>query len=174
MSDIKLKTKGYNQEDDLERVINYALREREEDVEWVWWTGLGVGTDSAEEVIHDMRLVKQVYGKTDGKQLWQLIISIKRYQHVRSKEDYNHKKEDEAIYCRLIGMEICNLIYNEGFQNIVAMHTDTENYHLHFVINSINIATGNHIRCAYTFEKKIGDYLKDNYRNLQWNCNYER
>lgn len=174
MSDIKLKTKGYNREDDLERVIKYVLRKREDDVAPVWWTGLGVGTDSTEEVIHDMRLVKQVYGKTDGKQLWQLIISIKRYQYVRSKEDYNQKKTDEATYCWLIGMEICNLIYNEGFQNIVAMHTDTNNYHLHFVINSINISSGNHIRCAYTFEKKIGDYLRDNYRHLQWCCNYER
>lgn len=174
MSDIKLITKGYKQKDDLDRVAKYIIRERETDDpnEVIWWDGLGVGTDSIEEALFDMRLVKNVYGKTEGKQLWQLIVSIDRYMYLTSSKEFEEKRGFDLKYARLIGMDVCEYIYNEGYQNIFGIHTDTNHIHLHYLINSVNIFTGNHIRNAYTFEKNIREVLSCNYPKLQWNTGY--
>lgn len=168
MSIIKLMTDDYNKVDDLERVINYVLRNKEQDEECVFWTGLGVNTDSAENVISDMRTVKRFHNKTDGKQLWHLVVNIYRYKSVQSRKEYLAKRETELSYCRLIGYDVCSLIFNKGFQNVFAIHEDSEYLHLHFVINSVSYINGNHIRNAFSFEKELQSYLKDNYQNLQW------
>lgn len=166
MSIVTVNTKDYLKEDDLTRVVRYVVRaDAEEDV---FWDGLGVGTDSAENVIFDMFAVKQMFDKTEGKQLWHPVISFYRYQFINREEDYMHKMNNEEIYCKLIGMEICKLIFEMGYQNIFALHKDTDYLHLHFVVNSINYQTGNHLTNAYTFQGELNRYLYDNYRNLQW------
>ena len=72
MSLIKTCTGQYYNNDALEREFNYCVKKCE------YWSGYGIRTDSIESAIFAMRRVKILSQKEDGKQLYHMVISIRR------------------------------------------------------------------------------------------------
>jgi len=85
----------------------------------------------------DMLRTKKLYGKTSGRQ----------YVHfVQSFHDKNPITPELAFQ---IGREyIAALKQWQDFQVAMAVHTDTEHMHIHYVINSVNCVDGSKWQCS--------------------------
>ena len=76
----------------------------------------------------DFYSVKKAYHKSDGKQGEHFVLSL----------EANNKASYEE--CLTVGYEIAD--YFEDFQVAFAVHKDTNNRHIHFVINSVSYKDG--------------------------------
>lgn len=165
MSFIKNCTGGYYNHDALEKAFEYCLSKSE------WWNGNGIRTDYIEGAIFDMRQVKILAEKEDGKQLYHVVVSIWR-QSVNNRKAVENKGSFEDACCYLIGNELSTIIFNNGFQNAYFKHIDGNNVHLHFIINSVNFYTGKKLSGIRGYIKQMTDYLKKTYPFLSWEGPY--
>lgn len=85
--------------------------------------GIGVSYDNAYE---RMETVKRFYGKEGGREYIHFVVSFKG------------KKDVDTAY--FIAENIADLY--EDFQVLFAVHINTANTHIHFVINSVNVKDG--------------------------------
>lgn len=172
MSNIIVKNKKYLNDDSLENVIYYMLRinEKESNNSCIAttsaWGGMGVNNLSPSSAIHSFQVVKKIYNKRDGNQLHHMILTIyKRYSNLELKQlQMNNNK----IWARLISDDVSKLIFDMGFQNIYALHNDTNVLHIHFAINSINWIYGNRMQSTRYFYNKILSFLRLEYYMLNW------
>lgn len=65
-------------------------------------------------------------------------------------------------------MEICEYIYNLGFQNVYFLHDDSKYIHLHILVNSVSYMNRIKLTNLYSFRNNIEQYLKSNYPFLHW------
>ncbi len=86
-------------------------------------SGNGVSYDNAYE---RMQIVKRFYGKEGGREYIHFAVSFKG------------KKDVDTAY--FIAENIADLY--EDFQVLFAVHINTANTHIHFVINSVNVKDG--------------------------------
>lgn len=87
--------------------------------------GFGVNPDYA---VEEMRLVKEVFNQTEGRE----------YKHFIFSFDSNINLSNEVIF--EIGYRI-GLYYAGEYQILMAVHFDTANTHVHYVVNSVNMQT---------------------------------
>ncbi len=73
-----------------------------------------------------MQTVKKMYGKQGGREHIHFCISFKG------------KLNADTIF--FISEEVSKIF--DGFQVLFAVHTNTKNYHSHFIINTVNFETG--------------------------------
>lgn len=161
MSIVKMCTGEYYNSDALEKAFHYCFAKCE------YWEGTGIRTDSIENGIFDMRQVKILTGKVDGKQLYHMVIGIRKY-----RENSKNNKETENCCCRLIGYEVSKILYDFGYQNAYFKHKDGDNRHLHFIINSVNFMTGKKLSDSRAITNRIMNYIKRAYPFLQWDGPY--
>lgn len=111
----------------LERECKYV----ENDVKTV--NGAYVGTrnlisDDVKAAVNEMMNVKKFYGKTGGRTALHGIISLQELEsEITNAEDL---------------MKLCNDVLEELFPNhqaIFAVHTNTEDLHVHFIVNSVGL-----------------------------------
>lgn len=76
----------------------------------------------------DFYSVKKAFHKTDGKQGEHFVLSLEANNKASYKE------------CMTVGYEIAD--YFEDFQVAFALHIDTNNRHIHFVVNSVSYKDG--------------------------------
>lgn len=128
--------KNYKNTDALEKVIYYLFRENTkngEDLIPEISGGYGVDMSSTRAIIDDMQMIKEIYGKADGRQLRHFSVNLSA-------------DETEQI-CDLKGFayEICGYYGNE-YQTIFAGHRkledDRERIHFHVCCNSVSYTTG--------------------------------
>ena len=160
MSLIKTCTGQYYNNDALEREFNYCVKKCE------YWSGYGIRTDSIESAIFDMRRVKILSQKEDGKQLYHMVISIRR------PNENNNDKSTENTSCYLIGSEVSIILLNYGYQNAFFKHNDNGNIHLHFIINSVNFITEKKLSGICGINNEIFSYIKGQYPFLKWEGPY--
>lgn len=86
--------------------------------------GMGIGKKT---VYEDMRFLKELYCKTTGRQYLHWILS--------------HDKDVALETVEAVNREVIKLIGSE-FQVAAAIHTNKENLHSHFIINSVRITDG--------------------------------
>ena len=91
--------------------------------------GLGVDMSSTAAAAEDMRQVAASYGKDSGVRLRHFIISF-AHNEIRSLKKLNG-----------IAWEITAYLGND-YQVVSAVHEDGWNYHIHFIVNAVNRATG--------------------------------
>ena len=59
-----------------------------------------------------------------------------------------------------IAYHLANWYFNQGFQVVFAIHADTPNLHIHFVINTVSFITGKKYHCNYSQFRNQKDYLE--------------
>ncbi len=85
--------------------------------------GIGVNKENA---FKRMNIIKQYYNKPDGREYIHFVVSFKGKQDVYAVYD---------IACRI------SLIYDK-YQVLFAVHNNTQNTHIHFVINTVCVTNG--------------------------------
>lgn len=116
---LKIKNDSYVGENALENVVNYVLQADR-------YGGLAVDPEHA---VFQMRLVKQLWSKTDGRQVRHIILSFSKHEVL----DYY----DAMRY----GYQICQY-FGGHFQIVFGLHTNTEHVHLHFALNTVSFVDG--------------------------------
>lgn len=106
----------------LKKAINYILDPEKTDAALIQSRGVSV-----ENAFEDMVFLKQLYCKTDGRQYLHWILS--------------HNKGVPLKTVEAVSRDILKLVGAE-FQVIAAIHTNTNNLHTHFIINSVRITDG--------------------------------
>ena len=117
----------------LRAVIEYIKdSEKTDGGKFVHMSGGMVGNE-----FQQMAITKKLFGKTDGRQYAHFIQSF-------------HKKDKLTPEVAFkIGQEFIDA--NErwrGFQVVMAVHTNSEHIHIHYVINSVNSRDGSKWQCS--------------------------
>lgn len=125
------KLKLYCNENAVENLIYYIMSD--EKTPSRIYGGIGVSTSDKVMAVRQFHAVKQAYRNTKGKQALHFWVSF----------------DEEKMYSlgelRHIGYEIAKFFGGE-YQIIFALHENTDNYHIHFVVNTVNFITGKKIR----------------------------
>ena len=128
--------KYYKNQDALEKSIGYLCRETtetDEDLVEGLSGGYGIDMSSTKTVIEDMRLVKDVYGKKNGRQLKHFSVNLTVEETVEIRD------------MRAFAYEIASY-YGKDYQIIFQGHRGFENgreqIHIHFCCNSVSYVTG--------------------------------
>lgn len=107
----------------LSKIINYITRLDKTNEELIY------GKDcSIEHAINQMKMTKEIFNKQGGTQYYHIVQSF-------DIDDVEHTKANE------IAKKLAEEIF-QGYEVILATHTDTDHVHTHFVINSVNFKTG--------------------------------
>lgn len=85
---------------------------------------------NAENAYEQMKITKQIYNKEDGILAFHLIQSFDEDENVTP--ELAHK----------IGIELCNELFADRFECVVATHLNTNHYHNHIIINSVSFRDG--------------------------------
>ena len=109
----------------MKRVLKYIVQENKTEEHLIF--GMYCDKDTAYE---DFIQVKQLFGKEDGRQYIHFVQSF-------SPDENITPELANEIARRLISHPMF-----EGFQILMATHTDTPHIHTHFVINTVNAQTG--------------------------------
>lgn len=142
----------YKTKKDAMNLIKYitgksCITEKQKEVRYKG--GCGV-PDYDHELCHNaMYIIKKLYKKT-GKNLrcsYHFVISLPAYI-----QDVN--------IIKLVSIETCQLFYNKGFQCIYGIHEDTDNLHIHIVVNSTNFQTGKQLHMSIKELKNFTTELK--------------
>ena len=106
-------------------VMDYVTQDHKTEKQY-FVTGIHCSPAIARE---QMIMIKQKYGKTDGK------VAYHGYQSF---------KPGELIpeVAHAIGVKLANELWGDRFQVLVATHLDKNHLHNHFVINSVSYADG--------------------------------
>lgn len=105
----------------LRRGIQYITNHKKTSKDLVG--GIGVNCENAYE---RMQIVKHFYGKEGGREYIHFVVSFKG------------KKDVDTAY--FIAENIADLY--ENFQVLFAVHINTANTHVHFIINSVSVVGG--------------------------------
>lgn len=125
----------------LKRVINYILREDKTEL------GLygGFNCDS-ENAFNNFILTKRLYQKETGRQYIHFVQSFADYENLSAETA-------KAIVDDLLLFEKFNV-----YQIVYATHTDTDNLHTHFVLNTVNSFTGKKWRISKEELQELKDF----------------
>lgn len=133
---------------DLKQVLKYAENDEktvDNNEETIFVTGVNCNRDTAFE---EMKTVQERFNKVTGN------VAYHAYQSFKTGEV-------SAELAHKIGVELAQKMFPEH-QVLVATHLNTGTYHNHFVINSVNMFTGEKFNCnkgAYYKFRSISDSL---------------
>lgn len=125
------KTMGEASEEFSNKQLNRECRYIENDVKTMSGAYVGsvnLATTDISEAVDEMMKIKKYYGKTDGRAALHGIISL--------------PVEESKIENASDLMKLCEDVLKELFpdhQAIFAVHTNTENLHVHFIVNSVGL-----------------------------------
>ena len=108
----------------MRSLINYVMNPAKTNETLV--TGIGINPNNA---FNEMVALKKMMGKTD-KRLW--------YHFIQSFPPYDNITPELALQVALETAEY----FKEQYQILIAVHTDKDHIHTHFVLNTVNIETG--------------------------------
>lgn len=128
MSVFKVIYNKYSELQDLGNLVNYAVR-TDHCTEGVYGAQ-GVLKGSAEEMYRQMLGIKQFYHKTSGRQAMHFVLSF--------------SKEEERFIGIREALEIGYIVagYFAGWQVVFGIHTNEDNLHIHFVLNTVSYENG--------------------------------
>ena len=128
-----------NSKAELKTIIDYLTRTDKTNANLI------TGKDCvANSCLEEMKTVKEFYNKNGGRQYIHIVQSFS------PKDVLDFKKAHE------IGIKFAN--YFQGFQVLVATHTDRGHIHNHLIINSVNFENGNKFNQSKNDMQKVKDY----------------
>lgn len=129
MSCLKAVNKKYSDISDVSNLIYYITNPQKCHSGCIG--AQGVGNRSLYEILKQMMKTKQNYNQTQGRLVLHYVVSF-------SNEEMQIINPIDALH---IGYEIAANLF-PGHQVIFGVHEDTDNLHIHFVVNSTNYYTG--------------------------------
>ena len=128
-----------NSKAELKTIIDYVTRIDKTNANLI------TGKDCvANSCLEEMKTVKEFYNKNGGRQYIHIVQSFS------PKDVLDFQKAHE------IGIKFAN--YFQGFQVLVATHTDREHIHNHLIINSVNFENGKKFNQSKNDMQKVKDY----------------
>ena len=131
--------KEYKNKESVESVLNYICAPEKTPSKLIG--GLAVFVTTTEELIMQFKAVKELYHKTDGKQMMHFIVSFSEYQNLHPYHIFAMGQLIAAYYA-------------EEYQIVYALHEDTVNPHLHFAMNTVSFIDGK------KFNRGISDFYQ--------------
>lgn len=138
--------KLYRNENAVSILLRYAVNPEKTPSAIIGATG--VSTDSVDYMINQFLTIQKIYKKRSGKRIIHFLISF-------SKADMEQLVLEDYRY---IGYAIAE--YFSDHQVVFALHENTEYYHIHFVVNPVNIKTGHKFRWLYSDTDNLKKILK--------------
>lgn len=124
----------------MKTVLGYVSQEKKtmrEDRKYV--TGINCNPQTAYE---EMRLTKQLYGKTDGRQYYHLVQSFPKGYDITPEKAHQ------------IAREFASKAFGK-YECVVATHIDREHIHSHIVFNSVSFVDGKKYHSNLDSVKKL-------------------
>ena len=110
----------------MNNIFGYVMREEATEMKLI--DGIMCSPDTA---LEEFRLVKQLYGKENGRQYYHIVQSFS------TEDDLTPETAHE------IGMRFVQSFERfRGYQAVVATHVNTDHIHNHIILNSVNCETG--------------------------------
>lgn len=133
---------GKNRElSQLKTAVDYVLNKEKTGGKYIACNGV-----SAEEAYEDMRTVKMLHGKERGRQYIHFVISF-------------NKGVSSELAFRV--SRLCAKYYENEYQFVLAIHTNTSNVHAHVILNTVNAKTGKKFGQSRGGMLKFRDYAND-------------
>lgn len=114
---------------------------------------------SVQNVIASFTFTKQMYDKTDRKQVSHMIIGSK-----------NEEVTVEGLFA--IAEAALNYFYCQGFQSFYVIHSgsneDSAYWHIHLAINTISFRNGKRLYETYSVASDLKKYLTVQFDELCW------
>lgn len=147
--DGKQTGRGYHTLSSLKRLINYITRD---DKTHPWLIQSQNCNSSPDICFKEMVLCKRMYDKAqeDGKNRMCIHFS----------QNFPGQEVTPEVALEIAG-KLAQHKYFDGFQMIYAVHTDTQNIHTHFVVNSVNLETGKKWQLSPKQLQELKDYSDD-------------
>lgn len=122
---VKVINNGYEHPLALKGLIKYILTDKDTKGNTRYYDGCYINPENVEREMMD---VKQYFRKTQGRQARHFIVSFDDYVCMGRQADH-------------LARQICEYYYNT-FQIMYSVHEDTDNYHIHFVMNTVSWVDG--------------------------------
>lgn len=131
----------YKNLDAVKKTLGYISRDTQGSKEDVYAVGgYGIDYENVKNAEKQFLTVKKIWEKEDKRQVVHGVVSFGRDEMERI-EKYNIEKLSYSI-----GRIICK----DEFQARWSIHIDTDNIHIHYIINSVSYCTG----LKYRFEPR--------------------
>lgn len=143
MAIIKVVNESYSKPNDIRKVINYICHGF--DCSSARYGSDNVLLYSLDSATNQFQVVKNIFYKTDGRQLRHFIVSFSKSEC----NDINSAFE--------VAQQIAHY-YSLRYQIIYSVHTDTDDLHIHFVINSVSYVDG---KMFSEGPKKFNEFTKN-------------
>lgn len=144
----------YHDAEAWDTVISYCLQEQKTYSSMVG--GFGINLNQAS---YEMMRLAEAFGKAKGLHLRHMILTFSQPEVDWFGTDALGEIYKIATYAARY--------YANQYQIIYAVHEDTDNYHVHFVMNTVSFVTGKKYRGDkadyYSFQKYLSDFLDEYY-----------
>lgn len=137
---VQVRNESYQKETDMLNLIKYAFGSH---CECGLYGAQGLLVGSADEMFADIMDEKKEFSKDGGRMAVHMIVSF----------DQDMMEYVDPKTALQIGYDICAVCF-PGFQVIFGVHDNTDNLHIHFVVNTVSYYTGN------KFSKSVYDLQK--------------
>jgi len=125
----------------LNKCIKYITNDKKSNQEYIG--GIGVDLNSPYE---DMVLIKSLHRKLSGR------------QHIHWMCSYETQNTLELCKVKELATEIAEYFSN-GFQMVWATHINTEHYHTHFVVNTVNVYSGRKFSQSQSDLRRLKEFV---------------
>lgn len=129
----------------IHNLIHYILKPKKQ---VRYWGGINFLITDAENVTQQFYTVRRIYHRDGDIQARHFVLSFSS-----EYDDVN------AYQAACIANEICLLFQNE-YQVIFAVHENTENIHIHFVVNSTNLLTTKSLNLSNWFLERLYENIE--------------
>lgn len=136
----------------IEILLRYITRTREKDLYPAAYVGyLGFPFQSSiESLINDFRKTQMIFRKTKGRKAKHEIVSFTP-KETYDKNGFNHIHQIAYFFAQWY--------YLQGYQVVFAIHLDTDNPHIHYVVNSVNFVNGEKYHTEFQDMEKQKQFL---------------
>lgn len=139
-----IDTPGYWEPSVMRTLIHYVLNP--EKTEHGLIGGYNLLLTGADGIVEQMEIVKQVWGKTEGKQIRHFLLSFSYQERVSEQEAWRLAFAIAAYYA-------------DDYQILFAVHEDSEYVHIHFVWNPVSIRDGRMYAKGKEDYSQLGSYI---------------
>lgn len=122
---------------------------------------LGMIHCTVDEVIEQMENTKKRFGKTGGRKLIHVMVSVREEEYEWLKPKLSDKNINLVLRGTLneLGYTLQELFY--GHEVLFAVHSDTDHLHMHAMINSVNMINGRKISISPSDRERITQFATE-------------
>lgn len=140
----------YDTIESMFNAINYIFRDKTYHTKKVVWYG-GFNIINLNKTADEMITIKNYFNEFGGKLIIHFIVSFER-------KDY-FIFADAVYFANLV----CGF-FSARFQIVYAVHEDTDNLHIHFIMNTISFVDGKRIDQSYAEQDNFKSYVNECYQ----------